>query len=94
MISALKFSFLTITCSPFIINYPETVNCHNFLFVSTFVGDFGRELSCKREARLKLENKRRKLRWDGDGMGVAATLPELSEWTLQMRMCSTNIKFC
>ena len=37
---------------PFIINRPETVNCCNFLFVSTFVGDFGRELSCKRAARL------------------------------------------
>ena len=37
---------------PFIINHPETVNCCNFLFVSTFVGDFGRELSCKRAARL------------------------------------------
>ena len=37
---------------PFIINHPETVNCCNFLFVSTFVGDFGRELSCKRTARL------------------------------------------
>ena len=37
---------------PFIINDPETVNCCNFLFVSTFVGDFGRELSCTRAARL------------------------------------------
>ena len=40
MISALKFSFFTITRSPFIINHPETVNCCNFLFVSTFVGEF------------------------------------------------------
>ena len=37
---------------PFIINHPETVNCCNFLFVYTFVGNFGRELSCKRAARL------------------------------------------
>ena len=37
---------------PFIISHPETVNCCNFLFVSTFVGDFGRELSCKLAARL------------------------------------------
>ena len=38
---------------PFIINnYPETVNCCTFLFVSTFVGDFERELSCKRATRL------------------------------------------
>ena len=37
---------------PFIISHPETVNCCNFLFVSTFVGDFGQELSCKRAARL------------------------------------------
>ena len=36
----------------FIINHQETVNCCNFLFVSTFVGDFGRELLCKRAARL------------------------------------------
>ena len=34
------------------INHPEIVNWCNFLFVSTFVGDFGRELSCKGEARL------------------------------------------
>ena len=37
---------------PFIINHPETVNCCNFPFVSTFVGDFGRELSYKLAARL------------------------------------------
>ena len=37
---------------PFIVSHPDTVNCCNFLFVSTFVGDFGRELSCKRAARL------------------------------------------
>ena len=36
----------------FIINHPETANCCNFLFVFTFVGDFGRELSCKHAARL------------------------------------------
>ena len=38
------------------------------------MGDFGRELSCKRAS----EN------CDGTDfkMGVAATLPELSEWTL------------
>ena len=49
----LKFFFVfTATLSPFIINHPETVNCCNFLFVSIFVSDFGRELSCKRAARL------------------------------------------
>ena len=37
---------------PFIISHPETVNCCNFLFVSTFVVDFGRELSCKGAAKL------------------------------------------
>ena len=37
---------------PFIISHSETVNCCNFLFVSTFVGDYGRELSCKLAARL------------------------------------------
>ena len=45
--------FLSFPLSPpFIINHPETVNCCNFLFVSTVVGDFGRELSCRRAARL------------------------------------------
>ena len=49
----LKGFFLSFPPSPpFIINHPETVNCCNFLSVSTFVGDFGRELSCKRAARL------------------------------------------
>ena len=52
IISNLKFSCFISTLSPFIINHPETVNCCNFLFVFTFVGDFGRELSCKRAARL------------------------------------------
>ena len=32
---------------PFIINHPEIVNFCNCLFVSTFVGNFGRELPCK-----------------------------------------------
>ena len=50
MILALKFSFSL--APPFIINHPETVNCCNFLFASTSVGAFGRELSCKRAARL------------------------------------------
>ena len=36
---------------PFVINHPDEVNCCNFLFVSTFVGDFGQELSFKRAAR-------------------------------------------
>ena len=45
--------FITIPLSsPFIINIPETVNCCNFHFLSTFVGNLGRELSCKRAARL------------------------------------------
>ena len=71
---------------PFIINHPETVNCCKFLFVSTFVGDFGRELSYKRTARLKGED------WDGADfkIGVAATLPELSEWTLLSVMVITK----
>ena len=47
------FSFFFHSHSPpFIISHPETVNCCNFLFVSTFVGHFGRELSCKRAATL------------------------------------------
>ena len=36
---------------PFIINHPETVNYGNCLFVFTFMGDFGRELSFKRTTR-------------------------------------------
>ena len=48
----LKVFFLISTLSPFIISHQETVNCCNFLFVSTFVGDFGRELSCERAVRL------------------------------------------
>ena len=46
------FLFSLSLAPPFIINHPETVNCCNFLFASAFVGDFGRELSCKRAARL------------------------------------------
>ena len=63
-------------------NHPETVNLCNFLFVPIFVGDFGRELSCKVQQDCNLENQERKLRWDGFKMGVATTLPDLSEWTL------------
>ena len=45
--------YFSLPFSPlFIINHPETVNCCHFLFVSTDVGDFGGELSCKRAARL------------------------------------------
>ena len=52
-IFSLKVSFILLPLSPpFIINHPETVNCCKFLFVSTFVSDFGRGLSCKRAARL------------------------------------------
>ena len=42
------------------------------------MGDFGRQLSCKRAERIKGEN------CDGTDfkMGVAATLPEFSELTL------------
>ena len=47
------FVFFSLPLSPpVIISHPETENCCNFLFVSTFVGDFGRELSCERTARL------------------------------------------
>ena len=53
VILALKFSLFSLSLSPpLIINHPETVNCCNFFFVSTFVGDFERELSCKRSTRL------------------------------------------
>ena len=91
------YFFFSFPLSPaFIISHSETVNCCNFLFVSTFVGDFGRELHCKRAARLSnLENKRRELRSDGFKMGVAATLPELSEWTLhQNDNNQTNVCAC
>ena len=50
---SLKVFFFSLSLAPpFIIKHPETVNCCNFLFVSTFVGDFGREMSCKRAVRL------------------------------------------
>ena len=45
------FLFSLPSSPPFIINHPDTVNCCNFPFVSTFVGDFGRELSFKLAAR-------------------------------------------
>ena len=45
------FSFYCHSLPRFIINHPETVNCGIFLFVFTFVGDFGRELSFKHAAR-------------------------------------------
>ena len=45
--------FFSLPLSPlFIVNHSETVNRRNFLFVSIFVGDFGRELSCERAVRL------------------------------------------
>ena len=68
--TSLKFVFVFFSLPlspPFIINHSETVNCRNSLVVSTFVGDFGQELSCKCAVFR---------------MGVAATLPKLSEWTL------------
>ena len=78
---SLKVLFFKNHSLPFIINHPETVNCCNFSFVSTFVGDFGRELSSKRAARLILRIKGKNCDWTDFKMGVAATLPELSEWT-------------
>ena len=51
-----------VAISLFIINNPETVNCCNFLFVSTSEGNFGL-VSVQRVCNL--ENKSRKLRWDG-----------------------------
>ena len=39
---------------PFIISHPETVNWGNFLLVCTSVGDFGRDLSCKRAWTLNI----------------------------------------
>ena len=50
---SLKSFLFSLSLAPaFIINHPETVNCCNFLFVSTSEGNFGRELSCKRAVRL------------------------------------------
>ena len=46
------------------------------------MGDFGREFSFKRERDVNLENRGRKLLWADFKMGIIATLPELSEWTL------------
>ena len=44
------------------------------------MGDFGRQLSFKRD--VYLENKGETCDGTDFKMGVAATLPELSEWTL------------
>ena len=46
------------------------------------MGDFGRELSCKRAARLIWRIKGENSDGTDFKMGVAATLPEFSEWTL------------
>ena len=51
-----------------------------YLFVSTFVNDFGREWSCKCAANL--DNKGENCDGTDFIMGVSATLPKLSEWTL------------
>ena len=60
------FFFFSLPLSPpFIINHPETANWCNFLFVSTFVGDFGEHCLISVQRDCNLENKRRKLRWDG-----------------------------
>ena len=48
---SLAFIFFHWYYPPFIINRPEKVNCCNFLFVFTFVGDFGPEFSLKRAVR-------------------------------------------
>ena len=57
---SLKVFFFPLSLSPpFIINHPETANCCNFLSVSTFVGDFGQELSLSLQRDYNLENKRR-----------------------------------
>ena len=61
-----KVFCLSFPLSPsFIINHPETVNCCNFLFVSTFVGNVGGNCFVSLQRDCNLENKRRKLRWDG-----------------------------
>ena len=80
----LKVFFSSFPLSPpFIISHPETVKCCNFLFVSILWENLGENCLVSVQRDCNLENKRRKLRWDGFKMGVAATLPELSEWTLK-----------
>ena len=62
---SLKVFFFTITHSPFIINHPETVNCCNFLFVPPLWAILGENCLVSVLLDCNLENKRRKLRWDG-----------------------------
>ena len=83
VISALKFLFSLPLSPPFIINHPETVNWCNFLFVSTFVATLGENCLISVQRDCNLENYKRQ-NYDGTDfkMGVAATLQELSEWTL------------
>ena len=66
----------------FIVNHPETVNCCISLFVSTFVGTLGENCFVSVQRDCNLENKRENCDGTDFKMGVAATLPELSEWTL------------
>ena len=50
---------------PLIINYPETVNCCNFLLSLPLWATLGENCLVSVQRDCNLKNKRRKLRWDG-----------------------------
>ena len=75
----LKVFFSSFPLSPpFIINHPETVNCPLSLLLWATLGE-NCLVSVQRDCNL--ENKRRNCDGTDFKMGVAATLPEISEWT-------------
>ena len=78
LISAFKFSISLSLAPRFNVSHLETVNFCNFLCFY-LCGRLWARIACSEN---NLEDKGRKLRWDGFKIGVAATLPELSEWAL------------
>ena len=74
------------------INHPETVIAVIFsLSLRPMWATLGKNCLASVQRDCNLENKSRKLRWDGFWDGVAATLPELSEWT-EHEMLSFSIR--
>ena len=73
------FFFFTTSFSPV---HPETVNCCIFPFVSTFVATWGKRCLVSVQRDCNLENKGKNCSGTDFKIEVAATLPELSDWTL------------
>ena len=91
--SSLAFSFFTVTLSP-VQHQPSRYSelLESVLLSLTLLATLGENCLLSVQRDLNFENKRRKLRQDGfyDGRrgrgvgGCAATVPEISEWTLLM----------